>query len=56
MQGSSDALCLCSDSDEEEEPVRKSKSPKEKAKTNKKDPVQYVSETGDASDVLLPQR
>lgn len=55
MQGSSDALCLCSDSDEEE-PVRKSKSPKEKAKTNKKDPVQYVSETGDASDVLLPQR
>uniref|UniRef100_I3JR07 Replication factor C subunit 1 n=1 Tax=Oreochromis niloticus TaxID=8128 RepID=I3JR07_ORENI len=42
-------LCLCSDSDEEE-PVRKSKSPKEKAKTNKKDPVQYVSETDSDSD------
>ncbi|XP_013131181.1 replication factor C subunit 1 [Oreochromis niloticus] len=40
---------IASDSDEEE-PVRKSKSPKEKAKTNKKDPVQYVSETDSDSD------
>ncbi|XP_030588294.1 replication factor C subunit 1 [Archocentrus centrarchus] len=40
---------IVSDSDEEE-PVRKSKSPKEKVKTNKKDPVQYVSETDSDSD------
>lgn len=47
-------LSFCSDSEEEEEPVMKSKkSSKEKAASSKaaappkKDPVQYVSETGE---------